>query len=322
MAVSKRLKTAAITFWKRQKMRISEYNRIVSVEYIKELLEKETDEKIIKAFKKDPDEAAKKYRAEKIEQMMDEFALVRDEIDTVIRRGREDVDRVISEKCNLISDYANYTLIKGCVNSLDTENQLEKTIKYYVEQEQLWKRYLCQIKGIGPIIAACLMVYIDIEKARHISSLWKYCGLDVVQNPTTGEWEGRSKKKDHLVKRKYINKDGEEEEKNSITYNDFLKSKVVFVLGRSLILHPGPYRTIYDNIRHRYENDPKHADKSKKHIFYMARRYTVKIFLKDLWLAWRQLEGLPTEGDYWEDKIAHRPHGGADAYVPAYQLLP
>lgn len=40
----------------------------------------------------------------------------------------------------------------------------------------------------------------------------------------------------------------------------------------------------------------------------MAIRYMIKMFLKDLWVAWRTLEGLPVTPDYAEAKLGMK-HG-------------
>jgi hypothetical protein len=40
----------------------------------------------------------------------------------------------------------------------------------------------------------------------------------------------------------------------------------------------------------------------------MAIRYTIKIFLQDLWLKWRELEGLPVSAPYHEAILGHK-HG-------------
>lgn len=44
----------------------------------------------------------------------------------------------------------------------------------------------------------------------------------------------------------------------------------------------------------------------------MAIRYMVKVFLKDLWVAWRTLEGLPVTPDYAEAKLGLK-HGGGES---------
>ncbi len=49
-------------------------------------------------------------------------------------------------------------------------------------------------------------------------------------------------------------------------------------------------------------------EKTPGHRKNMAIRYMVKMFLKDLWVAWRTLEGLPVTPDYAEAKLGLK-HG-------------
>ncbi len=42
---------------------------------------------------------------------------------------------------------------------------------------------------------------------------------------------------------------------------------------------------------------------SKGHLNAMANRYMIKMFFKNLWVFWRQLEGLSTEPGYEESKL-------------------
>lgn len=42
--------------------------------------------------------------------------------------------------------------------------------------------------GIGPLIAGSLMGYVDLEKARNVPQLWRFCGLD-----PSCKWLGRDK---------------------------------------------------------------------------------------------------------------------------------
>jgi hypothetical protein len=131
------------------------------------------------------------------------------------------------------------------------------------------------------------------------SSLWKYAGLDVAENG-----QGRSRKAEHLVKVSYVNRDGEEAERNSITFNPFLKTKLIGVLAPSFIKLSNPiYAPIYRGYKHRLESNPAHQEKSKGHRDNMAKRYMIKIFLIDLYKAWRTIEGLPVTPPYHEGKL-------------------
>jgi hypothetical protein len=157
---------------------------------------------------------------------------------------------------------------------------------------------LKDVRGCGPLMAAVIISEIDPHKAKYVSSFWKYAGLDVAE-----DGNGRSRKKEHLVEVEYVNKDGELSKRQSITFNPFLKTKLVGVLGTSFIRSGGKYAEIYYDYKNRLENHPVHKDKTKLHKHNMAIRYMIKMFLKDLYIAWRKLEGLPVLPDYAEGKL-------------------
>lgn len=106
------------------------------------------------------------------------------------------------------------------------------------------------------------------------------------------------------MKVSYVNRDGEEAERNSITFNPFLKTKLIGVLAPSFIKLSNPiYAPIYRGYKHRLESNPAHQEKSKGHRDNMAKRYMIKIFLIDLYKAWRTIEGLPVTPPYHEGKL-------------------
>lgn len=200
-----------------------------------------------------------------------------------------------------------YELVGQYVSHLDREKELADAIAFLVEEFPIYSKWLSDVGGCGPIMSAVLISEIDIRKARYVSSLWALAGLDVAP-----DGKGRSRRKEHLVLRKYIDKNGKEAEKLSITFNPFLKTKLLGVLGPSFLRQKGsPYRAIYENYKHRLENHAVYKDTTKAHRHAMSMRYAVKIFLKDLYVAWKQLEGLPVELPYAEAKLGYRQHGVA-----------
>ena len=65
------------------------------------------------------------------------------------------------------------------------ENQLKAAMTIYA-QSSLLGRWLLSQHGIGPISAAALLAYIDIDKARHSGNIIRFAGLD-----PTAKWIGR-----------------------------------------------------------------------------------------------------------------------------------
>lgn len=223
----------------------------------------------------------------------------------------------------LISNAAELSLCKMYFALETTEVKQFKELETILEPIPIYNKWLRDQAGVGPAMAGVLLAYLDPYKARHVSAFWKYAGLDVGPDGA-----GRSRRDEHLVDRAYKSKDGTEKLRRSVTYEPFLKTKLTGVLA-GCFLRSGaqPWRTIYDNYKHRLETDPSRArvtvDEFKKRhkagddvrnlwtpgrINNAAKRYMVKMFLAELWVAWRTLEGLPVTEPYNVAKLHQRPH--------------
>lgn len=200
----------------------------------------------------------------------------------------------------IISTYTELCLVSTYLTVETDEAKHFRRLEIVLETQgfPIYTDYLRQIKGCGPAMSAVLISEIDIHKAQYPSSLWKFAGLDVA-----ADGAGRSRRKEHLVRVKYKNKKGVEDERDSVTFNPRLKTKLTGVLVGCLIKCGNErYRGIYDNYKHRLETMPQHVEKSKGHRHSMASRYVAKIFLQDLYNAWRPMEGLPVAPTYFEAK--------------------
>ena len=198
----------------------------------------------------------------------------------------------------LISSYTELVLVAQYVDVLGNEEAHFRRLGNALKDVPIYSQWLHCVRGVGPATAGVIISEVDITRAEYPSSMWKYAGLDVASNGA-----GRSRKKEHLIEVKYTNKDGEEATRLGITFNPFLKTKLIGVLGPSFIKAGGPYREIYDAYKHRLENHEKHQEKTKLHRHNMAVRYMIKRFLADLYRAWRALEGLPVAPEYNEAKL-------------------
>lgn len=198
----------------------------------------------------------------------------------------------------LISDEAELALIGSYKRLLDEEARLAAAVEKEVKKHPLWNAFLKHVRGVGPLMAGVLITTLDPAKAPHPSSFWYVAGLDVAP-----DGRGRGRYKEHLVLREYVDRKGQKNTKLSLTFNPWLKSKLMGVLAEVFIKSKSQYKTVYDNYKHRLLTHPDHKDKRRAHIDMMARRYMVKIFLKDLWLVWRQIEGLPIKPPYCVEKM-------------------
>lgn len=228
---------------------------------------------------------------------------------------------------DIIKNKLDYELIGSYVGLLDTENRMIKILTKEVEQHPMWDAFFKDVVGCGPLMSAVCIAYFDIDVARHVSSFWKYAGLDTVdvEVPKIIGWdsetgkpirsetetehvrEGRGLR--HTEMRKYIDKNGEEKEKRSITYNAELKTRLLGVLGPCFLKKPGcKYEQIYRDYRNRLDNraDSEHIYPLRKHR--MALRYMIKQFVRDMWVTWRELAGYEVTEPYEVAYLGRKPH--------------
>jgi hypothetical protein len=166
------------------------------------------------------------------------------------------------------------------------ELDLKKELAKAVHLHPLWKPFLSEVKGCGEAMAAVIISEFDINIATTVSKLWAFSGLA----------PGRDRK----VKGQ------------KCPFNQFLRSKLCGVLGPSFLKSNSPYRQFYDDMKHRLESkdwgtaSKNPTDKSRPkagHQHKAANRYMVKMFLKDLYVAWRTLEGLPVRPPYEQEYL-------------------
>ena len=201
----------------------------------------------------------------------------------------------------IISDYTELCLVDNYLELEAQEKNHFKRLGNILKGYPIYSEFLEGVRGVGPAMAGVMLSEIDITKAEYPSSLHKYAGLDVA-----GDGQGRSRKKEHLEDSEYVDAEGEVKIKKGITFNPFLKTKLVGVLGSSFVKQPADkckYRKVYDDYKHRLEHMDAHKEKSKGHRHNMAVRYMIKIFLIDLYNEWRSLEGLPVAPTYSEAKL-------------------
>jgi len=163
------------------------------------------------------------------------------------------------------------------------ESEYKKVIQSMVEQDDLYNSFLKNIKGIGPLNTINLLRYFGYcEKAKHVSSLWKYAGLHVV--------DGHSPK--------FSKAEGEA----SGGFNPQLRMLMWRISDCFVKQRTPKYRKIYDNEKKRQEELVKlkavNAPKSKLHADLRARRKMSKSFLCDYFLACLALRGIPSEPVY------------------------
>ena len=303
-----RLKVLTRTLYDYQAIRISLYNRIVSKEYLAEV-KKELEKNSGKKAKKTKDEKAEEAKLRKmmidkmIQWYMDHHTII--DLHPRLSSQMKALEEETARTNGPITDFAKYNLIKDYILMADREDDIKKIQAYELKNIPIYNEFLANVPGCGPMMSSIIISTIDIHKTVHVSSIWRYAGIDVWTNPDTGEQVARNNHSEQLIDREYISKDGKVETKKSTTYNPAFRTKMLGVLGDSFVKHKGKYRDIYDQGRVKYS---MREGWKPARIHRAAIRYTIKEFLRDLWNKWRELEGYPPELDWYETQ-RQRAHG-------------
>lgn len=220
---------------------------------------------------------------------------------------------------SIISSYTELVLVDQFLTLQAHEDAQFRQFEVVLKRIPIYNEYLRDVVGVGPAMAAVLITYLDPAKARYASSFWRYAGLDL-----GSDGRGRSRRQEHLVEREYTDKNGKLATRMGVTYNPFLKTKLMGVLGGSFLRTGSPWRKVYDSYKHRIVTDDRRVkvtvDEYKKanargedttmmwtpgRINTAATRYMVKMFLAEFWAKWRTLEDLPVTATYHEGMQGH-----------------
>lgn len=140
-----------------------------------------------------------------------------------------------------------------------------------------------------------MLIYEEVESGK------EYVGDVVVSQ------HGRKMGDTEMIE--YVDAEGNRKLKRSITYNPFVKTKLMGVLTGCLIKAKDPvYSKIYYDYKARLDNSPRYEGYTPAHKNMMAQRYMIKQFLRNLHTEWRHLEGLPIYEPYEVEKLGNKPH--------------
>jgi hypothetical protein len=215
-------------------------------------------------------------------------------------------------------------------NAQNFEKDVEKLIVKQLKNHALYTQYLVEIQGIGPLIAAGLIAYIDdIEKFDHVSSLWQYSGYGMnrfcpnCKKPTSVivKYSTGTKAKKLQPFESCPQCDGDTipilQKRTSgyqSNWNDKLKT-LAWKASASFVKQAASkskYRKLYDKIK----KDERRKHPTKKivggktmfndgHINNRTMRKVSKIFLAHVWQTWRRQQGLPATEPYAKQLLGH-----------------
>lgn len=156
-----------------QKLRIAAGNRIVQSFYIQLGIKPSTS----------PDNADKEEK-----KMIDRLKIEYKKISDGVAENLNSIKKQIKELSkndkdfNLIRTEMDYKLVDSYMMLLKSEEEAIKVLDKYVKSHPLYDAFFEPIKGCGTLMSAVCIAYLDPRKADHVSSFFKYCGLDTVQD--------------------------------------------------------------------------------------------------------------------------------------------
>lgn len=338
-----------------QKLRIATGNRIVQSFNIQmgqepstrqEDLEEDTQkmiERLRNEYKKITDAYVNKYYEVESKDKDKEVITVKlaknMSVEKIIDKMNEDKNSGVQT----IKSKLDYDLMRSYAELCNSEETQLKVLEKEVKAHYLWDKFFKDVKGCGTLMAAVCLAYFDIDKARHVSSFWKYAGLDTVAVTTSDGQvirEGRARRHASITEVEYTDAEGNTQTKKSLGYNPIVKTKLVGVLGDCMLkaglrsekdekgkakvdadgnkiryaMPDAKYVSIYLDYLTRLNNRVDTKEFNDLHKHRMAVRYMIKQFLRDLWVIWRTSEGYRISEPYEVAKLGMKPHKYNEAH--------
>lgn len=207
------------------------------------------------------------------------------------------------------------------------ENELTFEMQTIASLFPLWSEFLEGVPGCGEISTLYMLSMIDIHKATNVSKIWSFAGLSPgltrgmkfvkhkspkKYKPENPNWEIiRLAPTGVIVRTDQMVRSDRKTEGFLCPYNQRLRMRLCGILAGSLMKKDNYYRVnFYDTYRHRIENEEEWREKKKGHKHKAAVRHMIKMFLIDVYRAWRALEGLPIRNLYAEEYLGKKHNDG------------
>lgn len=198
----------------------------------------------------------------------------------------------------------------------EQELSIEKNLKKFLKRFPIYTEWLQGIRGVGPILAGWIVAEYDIHKATTASKLIQFTGLNSGQVRAQKRVEHDDGKFELVPVDTMVR--GDKLTPGFVApFNRRLRTAIVGVGADGFIKAQNHYcLEFYYPYKERLENSSKvvmHLGKSvpwkdvnKGHRDRAAKRFMMKHFLQDLYVAWRQIEGLPIRAPYQEEYLGHK----------------
>lgn len=234
------------------------------------------------------------------------------------RKADGEAQENLTERVFTAEDVAAFNEISD--ESRAMEKDVEKKLERALRRMPIYD-WLKEQKGIGTIAMGHICGSFDIYKADTVSKLWQYAGM----NPGLVHGKKRKEKGDSfeiIVTDDFIRGD-----KLTFGYvapfNKALRTALLGVMGDGFIKSQNRYcMDFYYPRKQRLEQEENTVEEISKagakpkavawkdakaaHRHRAAIRYMVKMFVADLYAAWRPLHGLNVRVPYQEEKLGHK----------------
>jgi len=220
----------------------------------------------------------------------------------------------------IISTYTELVLVEQYMSLLGNEEKHFQHLGKVLAGIPIYDQFLSKVRGCGTAMAGVILSEINIHRAEYVSSLWAYAGLDAVyvaeytddknkvhqipawkvdahydagntddflaegKYPITMTSVGRSRREVCLVDREYTTREGDTATRKSITYNPFLKTKLIGVLATSFLRSGGTVLVNGDRLgaakrallakEHGYTGE---KDEDQQNAFLRSKGFTVEV---------------------------------------------
>lgn len=196
----------------------------------------------------------------------------------------------------------------------EVEKTIEKQIKKAVREFPIYNQFLKNVTGCGHMMSAVLISKFNpydspapegynlkdhatayerdgvVYRVRTCSQFWAYAGLHCIEIEKDGV-------------KKFVAAKPVKGEK--LSYDPWLKSKMLGVLGPCFLKANSPYRAFYDG-RKEYKKSINWGE-CDAHRHKDALRHMAKCFLLDLYCQYRALLNLPIRQPYATEKLGLTP---------------
>jgi len=224
------------------------------------------------------------------------------------------------------------------------EKFIAMRMKEVVQVFPVWKEFMLGVKGCGEISAAAILSTIDIDRADTVSKLWQLAGFnpsmilgkirvetdDPDYTPKEGVVFERRNGYVIVQTNKQVRGDRYTDGFN-LSFNKAFRTQLIGVLAPSLIQMQDHYCFEYyypekerlanssnmttERVKGRPDRVLMWKDTILGHRDAAAKRKMIKMFLRDLYVVWRKLEGLEVRETYQERYLGHA-HTAKPVLVP------